>query len=90
MTVETLMSRKPFLEKLYAAQDLAEVKALFESEGVEMTENDLMKMLMPQGDTLTEDELEEVAGGGSIMNWLRSRLGGGKGAFGGGGSMGGR
>lgn len=90
MTVETLMSRKPSLEKLYAAQDLAEVKALFESEGVEMTENDLMKMLMPQGDTLTEDELEEVAGGGSIMNWLRSRLGGGKGAFGGGGSMGGR
>lgn len=90
MTIEKLMSSEKFQEKLYEAKDLAEVKALFVGEGIEITENELMKMLLPQGETLTEDELEGVAGGGAIINWLRSRLGGGKGAFGGGGTAGGR
>lgn len=90
MTIDSLMRDEKFQERLYEAKDLAEVKALFASEGMEITDNELMKMLLPQGETLSEDELESVAGGGAIMNWLRSRLGGGKGAFGGGGTAGGR
>lgn len=90
MTLESIMSNKQFQEKLYEAKDIIEVKALFVSEGYELTEDKLMSMLLPEGENLSEDELENVTGGGSIMSWIRSRLGGGKGAFGGGGSAGGR
>lgn len=90
MTLESIMSNKQFQEKLYEAKGIIEVKALFVSEGYELTEDKLMSMLLPEGENLSEDELENVTGGGSIMSWIRSRLGGGKGAFGGGGSAGGR
>lgn len=90
MTIESLMSNEQFQERLYQAKDVAEVKSLFASEGVEITEEKLMSMLLPVGEDLTEADLENVSGGGSIMSWLRSRLGGGNGSFGGGGKMGGR
>ena len=90
MTIETLMSSEQFQEKLYEAKDITEVKALFAGEGIELTEDQLMAMLLPQGENLTEEDLENVSGGGSVMNWLRSRFGGGTGSFGGGGRMGGR
>lgn len=90
MTFESLMNDEQFLERLYEAKDIAEVKVLFLSEGVEVTEEELMSKLLPGGEDLTEDDLESVSGGGAIINWFRNLLGGGKGAFGGGGSMGGR
>ena len=90
MTVESLMSSEEFQKKLYEAKDIVAVKALFASEGVEISEEELMSMLLPEGDDIPEEDLESVSGGGSIMNWFRSRLGGGNGAFGGGGTAGGR
>ena len=90
MTFEALMSNEPFQEKLYEAQDIAEVKALFSNEGVDITEKKLMSMMLPDGENLTENDLENVSGGGSVISWLRSRLGGGKESFGGGGTAGGR
>lgn len=90
MTFEELMKNEQFQEKLYGAKDVAEVRALFAGEGVELSEDRLMSMLLPQGEDLTEEDLEGVSGGGSVMSWIRSRIGGGKGAFGGGGNVGGR
>lgn len=90
MTFDSLMSNETFQEKLYGAKDVSEVKELFANEGVDLTEEQLMEMLLPNGEDLSEEDLENVSGGGSVMNWIRSRLGGGKGAFGGGGSAGGR
>lgn len=90
MTFESLMRNEQFQEKLYEAQDLADVRALFANEGVEITEEKLMSMMLPDGEDLEESDLENVSGGGSVMSWLRSRLGGGKGSFGGGGTAGGR
>lgn len=90
MTFESLMANEVFQEKLCEAKDMAEVKALFSGEGVEISEEELMNKILPDGQELTEDSLEDVSGGGAIMNWFRSKLGGGKGAFGRGGSAGGR
>lgn len=90
MTFESLMANEVFQEKLYEAKDMAEVIRLFSNEGVVLSEKDLMNKILPDGQELTEDSIEDVSGGGAIMNWFRSKLGGGKGASGGGGSAGGR
>ena len=90
MTIKSLLSNEQFQERLYQAKDVAEVKALFASEGIDITEDQLMSMMLPDGENLNEEDLENVSGGGSALSWLRSRLGGGSGSFGGGGKMGGR
>ena len=90
MTIEALMANEQFLQKLYQASDLAEVMALFKEEGVAVSEEQILASTLPAGDDLSEKDLESVSGGGSVMSWFRSRLGGGRGAAGGGGSMGGR
>ena len=91
MSFEDLMEDASFVSKLYDAQDMAAVKAIFAEAGLEITEEELMRHILPNGEELKEQELEDVSGGASWFNpfisWLR---GGGKGAAGGGGKMGGR
>ena len=78
MTIEELMRNEQFQEKLYGAKDVTDVRALFASEGVDLTADQLLAMLQPNGENRTEEELENASGGGSVMNWLLSKLGGGK------------
>ena len=88
MDVKTLMTQEDFRAKLCAANDLAAVRELFSAEGVELSEKEIMQLILPEGEELNETELEDVSGGGSALNWFRSRLGGRR-SFGG-GTMGGR
>lgn len=83
MTVEALIDNEQFQEKLHEAKNIAEVKALFEREGVDITEDKLMKLMLPEGEDLTEEALENVSGGGSVLSWLLSKLGRGSGGGGG-------
>lgn len=98
MTLESLMKDENFQEKLYQAADMAEVKALFSESGVEISEEELMDKLLPTGKDLSEEELENVSGGGNWLSSLRNFINalryksGGAGSFsgGGGGAAGGR
>ena len=91
MTFESLITDEQFREKLNQAKDMAEVKALFSGEGVEISEEELMNKILPAEQELSEESLENVSGGGAIMNWFRKWLAIGKSPFsGGGGSAGGR
>ena len=90
MTFESLINSEQFKERLFKAENISEVKELFLDEGVTISEEELLTKLLPTGDDLSEEDLEIVSGGGSVMGWLRSYLGGGAGAFGGGGKAGGR
>ncbi len=87
MRIETLLQQLDFYEKLNASMDLSEVIALFEENGINVTERDLAEYMLPKGNELFEDDLEEVAGGFKqppFLRWLRSRsvAGGGSNAFG--------
>ena len=78
MTFEALMRNEQFQEKLYDAKNAADVITLFASEGIDLTEEQLLAMLLPNGENRTEEELEEVSGATSVMNWMRRKLGGGE------------
>lgn len=88
MTFESLMEDELFQDRVYQAKDLGEVISLFSEAGVEISEKDLLDRILPSGQELSEKELENVAGGRTIMSFFRSILKGG--SFGSGGKMGGR
>ena len=90
MTFESLVADELFQEKMHQAKDITEIILLFSEAGVEITEKDLMRKILPEDQELSEEALEDVAGGGAAVNWIRSKLRGGKGSFGSGGKMGGR
>ena len=77
MTIEALMRNEQFQEKLYGAKDVADVRALFASEGVDLTADQLLAMLWPNGENRAEEELENVSGG-LVLSWMRRKLGGGE------------
>ena len=89
MTFESLVADKLFQEKLHQAKDITEIVLLFSEAGVEISEKDLMSKVLPEYQEFSEEALEDVAGGGAVVNWIRNILGG-QGAFGSGGKMGGR
>ena len=80
MTVDALLKDRAFAEKLADAPDMDAVVKMFAEEGVTVTPDELMQRTLPQGDELTENDLEDVAGGSMIFNpfigWLRKLLGG--------------
>ena len=64
-----------FVEKLGNAETLEEAVGILAEKGVAVTEEELRKLLtVPQADAsgeLSEDALDDVAGGASIWNILR-------------------
>ena len=80
MTFEKLMADSRFLAKLSEAKNMGEVQELFASEGVTVTEDQLMEFVLPAEDELDENALECVAGGSGItlnpfLHWVRNRFG---------------
>ncbi len=77
MSFEELMHDTQFLSRLYDAQDMNAVKALFDEVGLALTEEEIMAHILPNGTELEEEDLENVSGGTSRFNpffgWLRSR-----------------
>lgn len=95
VAIENLAKDEKFMAKLENARGEDEVVALFKSNGVEITANELKAMLSDEKGELDESSLDEVSGGAvayiigyAAARWLKNRssLGGGKGAFGGGGA----
>jgi predicted ribosomally synthesized peptide with nif11-like leader len=68
MTVDALLKDRAFAQKLADAQDMDAVVKMFAEEGVTVTPDELMQRTLPQGDELTENDLEDVAGGSMIFN----------------------
>ncbi len=65
MTIEVLMKDEAFAAKIREAKDFGEVAALFQAQGFDTDEDALKKLLefSSQGDELSENALESVAGG---------------------------
>lgn len=82
MDFETLMADEQFRQKLDEAKDIAAVQALFSEQGLALTEKELLTRILPEGEELSEESLENVSGGGSILSWFRSRFSGGGGGHG--------
>lgn len=63
--VQKLMEDEQFKVKLANAQDLDEMAALFQSEGIQVTGSDLeaAAMMSQDDEELDEEKLESVAGG---------------------------
>ena len=66
MDIEELVNDKEFTSKLENAKDLAEIAALFQAQGFEVTEEQLKAGLMAEDGELDETALDSVAGGGLI------------------------
>ena len=91
MELESLLNDKNFLQELAEAPNMDAMLAMFAEKGVTVTADELLKRTMPSRQELTDEELEDVAGGYvdpvGFYNWLRRALGlgSGRGSFGGGG-----
>ncbi len=70
MSPEELLKDEEFVDRIREAKSLAEVVELFGSKGIEVTEAELKSALDDQEGELTEDNLEGVAGGKSLKEWL--------------------
>ena len=64
--VQALMQDEQFKEKLSQAEDLEAMAALFRNEGFEITGEDLKAAVEQQDGELSEENLENVAGGGIL------------------------
>ena len=67
------MELTPELEaKVKAAESLEEVVEILKAEGMDVTKEDLIKaMEAEEKDELSEDDLEDVAGGAAWIKYLR-------------------
>lgn len=95
--IEEMMRDDAFVTQIENAKDLTEVAALFRTQGVEVTKEQLEALLTSEEGELDETALDNVAGGGIgkiisqlVKNLLKKSSGnGGKGSFGGGAGGGG-
>lgn len=95
--IAALIADEEFADKLKTVETVEQAIALFASEGVSITSEELNTYLTGEiGDVLAEDDLDDVSGGCAIYIGIRiirsfrnrSSGGGGNGAFGGGGGGG--
>lgn len=70
MTIEELSKDAVFMANLENAKDLAEVAALLQAQGVEVTEEQLNAQLTAEEGELDEAALDDVAGGGIVKTIL--------------------
>ena len=68
--VQALMQDEQFKEKLSQAEDLEAMAALFRNEGFEITGEDLKAAVEQQDGELSEENLENVAGGAFKFRYL--------------------
>lgn len=66
MDINELMNDEAFAAKIRNAKDLAEVAALFQAQGVDVSEAQLKALLTSEEGELDEAELQDVAGGGIV------------------------
>ena len=71
MNPEELVKDEAFIDRIKKAESLAEIVEIFRSEGLDVTEAELKSMLDDQEGELTEENLEGVAGGKSVKEWLK-------------------
>lgn len=71
MDIEQLINDEAFVMQIENAKDLAEVAALFQAKGVEVTEEDLKAALTAEDGELDEAALEDVAGGINLKKTLQ-------------------
>jgi len=68
--IRNLMENEAFVAELETVKTMEEAVALFAREGVTVTEAELNAWLSaPESETLSEDDLDEVAGG-SVAVWI--------------------
>lgn len=101
MNIEELMKDDAFMEQFKATAALEEIVELLRAKGIEVNTDELKAVMRVEEGELDEAELDVVAGGVSVLSWIkslcnsnnnkgRSSGGGGQGSFGSGGSMSGR
>lgn len=93
--IEALAKNEEFIAELEKLQSEEEIISLFKTNGVEITSEELKSMVISgENEELDENLLDDVSGGAigyvvgyAVARWLKNKssLGGGKGAFGGGG-----
>lgn len=68
--IKELENNNEFTDKLASLDNLADVAKAFNEEGVEVTEEDLKKaeeLYEANGGEITEEQLENVSGGGALV-----------------------
>lgn len=97
MSIKELLKDEAFAEQINAAASLEEVATLLKAKGADVTAQGLKSAMNAEEGELDEDALDAVAGGLSILSWIKllfrsgnTSRGGGNGSFGSGGSAGGR
>jgi len=72
--IRNLMENEAFVAELETVKTMEEAIALFAREGVTVTEAELNEWLSgSESETLSEEDLDEVAGG-SVATWLGRRI----------------
>ena len=74
MSSEELLKDAEFMDRIQEANSIAEIIELFRSKGIEVTEADLRSALDGQEGELSEEGLEEVAGGAAFRVYIDKRM----------------
>lgn len=77
MDMRSLLMDPDFVEKLEQVQSMEEALALFRSEGVTVTAEELRAVLTQAEGELDESQMEDVAGGMIIFPFFRKGKSGG-------------
>ena len=71
MKLENLQNDKEFMDKLAEANDVESIKALLAAKGIEMSDEEIKEALdRSDGGELSENDLENVAGGFSVLGGI--------------------
>lgn len=76
--MQELANDQIFAEKIQAAASELELMSILEEYGIHATENDLVQFLSgfdSDDGELSEDMLDNVAGGGKFWDWVKDRFG---------------
>ena len=69
MNLEELSKDSELKERIENAQSLTEVVEIYREKGIEVTENELEAALRETSDEISEDDLQNVAGGRLWLPW---------------------
>lgn len=70
MTLQEALNNEEIAKKFETAESMDDVIATLKDYGVEATEEELMGAIAEEGGELTEDQLENVAGGSALGSLL--------------------